>query len=209
MESEHTAENGVGVVEALAEVERLLRLDLPRGLIHRGVIRDRIAQVRAAFTDPDVALPPGEPTPRVQAEDDYDPNECGNCGRCGFCDAPPVQAEAVAACAKDDHDAVWQAGREAGYRDALIALADHSGQFLDDLDRAIADALRKDQQYVAAHDAAVLRSAATLLDLEAEENYTGGADVDAGTYQAAARIVRAEAEHIAALVPTDVAEPPC
>lgn len=61
------------------------------------------------------------------------------------------------ACEQDDHDSVWQAGREAGYRDALIALAEHGGQFIEALDRDIADSLKRDREYVAAHDAAVLR----------------------------------------------------
>ncbi|MCW2950820.1 MAG: hypothetical protein JWN41_1833 [Thermoleophilia bacterium] len=88
-------------------------------------------------------------------------------------DAVLIEAERIAAdraCAQDDHDRVWQAGREAGWRDALIALAEHRGAFFDELDRHIADSLRRDQEYVEAHDAAVLRSAADNLELIASTN---------------------------------------
>lgn len=66
-------------------------------------------------------------------------------------------------CEQDDHERVFQAGREAGHRDALIALAENQGQFFDELDRNIADALRSDLEYVRAHNVATLREAAPLI----------------------------------------------
>lgn len=78
-------------------------------------------------------------------------------GRCVVAEQS-AEFDRIAECASSDHDPVWLAGREAGFRDALIALAERRGEFFDELDRNIADSLRREREYVVAHDAAVQRS---------------------------------------------------
>jgi hypothetical protein len=86
-----------------------------------------------------------------------------------------AESAATTPCSQDDHDRVFRAGREAGYRDALIALAERRGQFFDELDRDIADALRRDAEYVTAHDAAVLKAAADAVQAERIRLHEAGA----------------------------------
>lgn len=50
--------------------------------------------------------------------------------------------------AHESQETVWHAGREAGFRDALIALAERRGLFFDSLESDIADSLRRDTEYV-------------------------------------------------------------
>lgn len=79
-------------------------------------------------------------------------------------EAIEVMRRETVECEQDDHDRVWQMGREAGFRDALIALAERGGKMLDALDRDITDALRRDAEYREAHDEDVRN--AVLLPIE-------------------------------------------
>ena len=72
-------------------------------------------------------------------------------------------------------------------REVLDRLGQQAGQFHDVLDREIADSLRKDREYVAAHDTSVGERIASAID---QQSGPGTSDASRGAYLIAARIAR-------------------